>query len=88
MTHYNENPGMVRVDYYKPGGKWYMTEAHDMSEFYDERDIYEAVRKTLIRDGRYLTHFTIVVAQPYHKNAYPIMLVADDVQAGLAAVGS
>jgi len=80
MTHYNDNPGMVKVDYYKPGGKWYMTEAHDMSDFYNEPDIHKAVREMLARDGRLLTHFTIVVDEPYHKNAYPVMLVADDIR--------
>ncbi|MDF2915877.1 MAG: hypothetical protein K0S70_94 [Microbacterium sp.] len=85
MTHYTDNPGMVRVDYYKPGGKWYMTEAHDMSEFYDDSDIHEAVRQMLKKADRYLPHFTIVVQEPYHRNAYPVMLIADDVREGLAA---
>ncbi len=25
MTHYAENPGSVRVEFFKPGGKWYMS---------------------------------------------------------------
>ena len=44
MTHYNDNPGVVRVDYFKPSGKWYMTEAHDMSDYWDEPDIYRRWR--------------------------------------------
>jgi hypothetical protein len=76
MTHYNDNPGMVRVDYFKESGKWYMTEAHDMSDFYDELSIYTAVEKMLVRDGRYLRHFHILVMEPYHRNAYPVMITS------------
>ena len=76
MTHYNDNPGVVRVDYFKPSGKWYMTEAHDMSDYWDEPDIYRAVESTLRRDGRFLRHFDIVVLEPYHRNPYPVMIPA------------
>lgn len=76
MTHFSDNPGMVRVDFFRPSGKWYMTEAHDMSDFYNEPVIHDAVCKMLERDGRLLTHFDILVLEPYHKNAYPVMLKA------------
>lgn len=78
MTNYSDNPNMVRVDYFKPSGKWYMTEAHNMGDFYNEPFVHDAVRKALERDGRWLPHFTIVVLEPYHKNAYPVMFVAKD----------
>lgn len=78
MTHYANNPGMVRVDYFKPSGKWYMTEAHDMSGYYNEPDIFLAVEKALRDAGRWKPHFTIVVMEPYHKNAYPIMITAEE----------
>lgn len=77
MTHYTDNPGMVRVDYFKPSGKWYMTEAHDMSDYYNDPDIHRAIEAMLERDGRNLKHFTRVILEPYHRNAYPIMLVAE-----------
>lgn len=78
MTHFSDTPGMVRVDYFKSSGKWYMTEAHDMTEFWDELSIHEAVRKTLERDGRFLPYFTIVVLEPYHRNAHPVMIPASE----------
>lgn len=79
MTNYSDNPGMVRVDYFKASGKWYMTEAHDMSDFWDHGLwVGEAVEAALRKAGRWLPHFTIVVLEPYHKNAYPVMFVAQD----------
>lgn len=78
MTNYSNNPGMVRVEFFKPNGKWYMTEAHDMSEFWDYGIIpHDAVKAALEKAGRWLPHFTIVVLEPYHKSAYPVMFVAD-----------
>lgn len=41
MTNYSINPGHVRVDFFKPGGKWYMTERIDMSRFYHSRSFYD-----------------------------------------------
>lgn len=34
MTHYNENPGIVRCEVFKANGKWYDTVALDMTEYY------------------------------------------------------
>jgi hypothetical protein len=76
--NYSDNPGMVRVDYFKPSGKWYMTEAHDMYDFYNELDIYKAVEMMLVRDDRYLRHFDIVVLEPFHRNSYPVMIPAEE----------
>lgn len=75
---YSENPGMVRVDFFKPAGKWYMTEELDMSDFWDYGIIpHDAVKAALEKKGRNLKHFTRVVLKPYHKSAYPVMLVAE-----------
>jgi hypothetical protein len=79
--NYSGNPAMVRVDYFKPiSGKWYMTEAVDMGAHYDDASIHDAVRYSIMesRDGRgggLLTQFIAVVAEPYHRLAYPIMLM-------------
>ena len=86
--NYSDSPGMVRVDYFKPSGKWYMTEAHDMSEFYNEGSVYTAVEKTLVRDGRYLRHFDIVVLEPYHFQAFPVMIAAIEMTAAGEAVAT
>jgi hypothetical protein len=78
VTNYSNNPGMVRVDFYKPGGKWYMTEAVDMSTHYMDQSIIQAVRESICesheRGEAWLDQFVALVAEPYHQNAYPIML--------------
>lgn len=84
MTNYSENTGSVRVDYFKPSGKWYMTEAVDMSDVYSVPFIFDAIRKAM--DMHWVTHhhgratawqqFTIVITEPYHESAYPIMILA------------
>lgn len=54
MTHFSLNPGHVRVDQFKPGGKWYQTFQIDMSNYYDGRPgepgslIHDAVRAAIL----------------------------------------
>lgn len=74
MTNYSDNPGMVRVDYFKESGKWYMTDAVDMSLVYDYTSIHAAVEAAIIEHRGALPHFNIVVLEPYHKNAHPVMI--------------
>jgi hypothetical protein len=78
VTHYSDNPGHVRADFFKKSGKWYMTETIDMSDYYFELDIYEAVRKALADANLAKTHFTIVILEPYHQNDYPICIPATE----------
>jgi len=87
MSNYSANPGMVKVDFYKPGGKWYMTEAVDMSDFYHTGAIHEAVAMA-IRDGlkngeRLLMQFIVLVDEPYHQNSHPVMLVPEWLRAAV-----
>lgn len=73
------------MDYFKPSGKWYMTEEIDMHGLWDVPDIFAAIREALTRhwrDGRSYErrnawqHFTIIVLEPHHKYAHPVMLKA------------
>lgn len=79
MTHYTTNSGMVRVDYFRQSGKWYMTEELDMSGFYDH-GIYpaQAVRAALEAKGRLFPHFHKVVLDPYVESSYPVMIPAEE----------
>ena len=78
MTNYSDNPGNVRVDFFKESGKWYMTEEVNMYEFWDYGlTPHEAVEAALEKKGRNLKHFTRVVLEPYHRSAYPVMLKAE-----------
>lgn len=78
MTHYSDNPGSVRVDYFKASGKWYMTESVDMSGHFRDPSVHEAVRLSLQEAGRWLPHFTIVVLDPHHQNSYPVMFISTE----------
>ena len=78
---YTANNQMVRVDFFKPGGKWYTTEAikWDRYKTTDEKG-YEHINDTFKRclheqlEGR-LRGMTAVCLEPYHEHAYPLMIV-------------
>lgn len=82
MTNYSNNPGMVRVEFFKPGGKWYMTEAWDMSNYYNAGptpiDAAIIMFKDNERGRKLLPQFIVVIMDPYHKNAYPVCLVPEN----------
>lgn len=82
---YTVNESMVRVDIFKPSGKWYESIAIDMNEFYNEPIIHDALKKALAKgdtndrkwetiDGseRTLTSKFAICLHPYHENAFPI----------------
>jgi hypothetical protein len=78
VTHYSDNPGHVRADFFKESGKWYMTETINMEPYYNELDIFVAVKKALVDSGRGDTTLMVVVLEPYHRNAYPVCIPARD----------
>lgn len=77
---YSENDWMVRVDFFKPSGKWYTTEAVDMSRWHDHPDMLYAFAKSICdhlrcletKDYR-LSEMVAVCIEPYHKYSYPLM---------------
>ena len=82
MGNYSSNEGMVKVDFYRVSGKWYMTEAWDMSKFYNERmgpvEAVEKMLSTTERGVHLMEQFIVVVDEPYHAQAYPVMLVKEE----------
>ena len=86
---FTTNEGRVRIDLFRDTGKWYATGSICMADFY-RGDIFEGVlracerefvradqgewpvttspREWLEREG------TIIVLEPYHEHAHPIML--------------
>jgi hypothetical protein len=80
MSNYSENSGSVKVDFYKPSGKWYMTEAWDMTPYYNtDFTSIDAVVK-MFKDKKkseMLNRFIVVVDEPYHKYEVPVMLVPE-----------
>jgi hypothetical protein len=64
---------MVRVDFFKPSGKWYATEEMNWQGFTGE--IYDLYKQNLWRtfSERY-KDTTAVCLEPYHEHAHPLAL--------------
>ena len=75
MSNYTDNEYSVRVDFFRASGKWYETEAMIWLD-YNSSDIIATFRESLNKhlDGR-LEGMTAVCLKPYHKNAFPLMVV-------------
>lgn len=73
---FHENPAMVRVDYFRESGKWYMTEALNMDGLFDSSVIgpQAAVKEALVRAGRSDIGMIAVVLEPYCRLSYPVMV--------------
>lgn len=85
--NYSDNPAMVRVDFFKPSGKWYCTEAVkwtgayygsniDGQTFSSEcQPIYDAFAQSL-RDHleKRLSDMTAICLEPYHQFTHPLMI--------------
>lgn len=86
--HFSERPGSVRVEFYKASGKWYTTEAVDMTAFYREPYPEVALAKALAihlpvraADGhRRLHEMWAVCFDPYHEKAYPLMIKVAEIE--------
>ena len=75
--NYTNSVSMCRVDFWKPSGKWYLTEAIDFIGLYDEPLIHDALKKALERAGidiNYFSGFIITCLEPYHEHSHPISL--------------
>lgn len=81
--NYSDNEGSVRVDVFKPSGKWYETVAVDMYTFYhSETTIHQALLAAIERQYPGFTArepgWKFVCLQPYHRFSHPIMLICKD----------
>ena len=71
---YSVEENMVRVDFFKESGKWYITE--EMKWYgWDATDIFEAFRYSLNKAfPKSYKGMQAICLEPYHKNAFPISL--------------
>ena len=85
MGHYTDDASSVRVDFFRPSGKWYTTEAVKWTgEWKGEVLIHDAFKKSLQdhfkadfegnRPNR-LSEMIAVCLDPYHQNEHPLMLM-------------
>jgi hypothetical protein len=78
MMGYSEDEAMVRVDFFKPSGKWYTTEAIKWTGAWkDGTLIHDEFAKSL-RDGlgNRLKEMDAICLEPYHQNEHPIQIKA------------
>lgn len=78
--NYSDNPASVRVDFFRPSGKWYTTEAVRWLTYNTKvKLIHEAFKEALVEhlkeaDGTLrLGGMTAVCLDPWHENAHPQM---------------
>jgi len=82
---YDARDGLVRADVFKASGKWCSDLALNMEGDYDVPLVYDAVARAVHRAGvveRFGDEVTVVVLEPYHKNAHPVMLAASKCSRG------
>lgn len=72
-----DDPSMVRVDVFKPSGKWYTTIALKWPVYHADQD--HNVRRILI-DAVIAQHgketfrgWTVVCLEPYHEYSHPVL---------------
>ena len=76
--NYSDDESSVRVDFWKPSGKWYTTEAVKWTGGYKDVLIHDAFAKSL-RDHfadhpNRLSDMTATCLEPYHEFSHPIQL--------------
>ena len=82
MSNYSENPQSVRVDFFRPTGKWYTTKVIIFDRWYgtnESDEIEETIHDTFKRClreqlGGRLNGMIAVCLEPYHEHAHPLMV--------------
>ncbi len=71
---YSSDKDMVRVDFFKPSGKWDTTEEMKWIG-YDTEDILKAFARSLrTAFGNSFTDMDAICLEPYHKHAFPLCI--------------
>lgn len=77
MTHYHNLPDYVRVDFFKPSGKWYTTESVKWLE-YMNNDIVETFKESLREHFKQtpnrLSEMSAICLHPYSRYPYPVCI--------------
>jgi hypothetical protein len=83
---YSEDDSMVRVDFFKPSGKWYTTEAVKWTGSYSVSDmngkgqlLHDAFAKSLkdhFNGTSRLSEMDAICLEPYHEYSHPIQIKA------------
>ena len=83
MSNYSDDPTMVRVDFFRPSGKWYTTEAVKWVGGWSKNVcIWGAYKKALIahfKDIPRLDDMVAVCLEPYHEYGFPLMMKVSEI---------
>ena len=76
MTNFSPFASNVRVDFFRPSGKWHTTSALDMKDRWDQIPLHQAIQDALNEQyGDQYDGLIAVVLEPYHEHPHPIMVV-------------
>ena len=74
MSNYSNNESSVRVDIFKPSGKWYQSIAVSGADY--TGCVHNSVRKaTKEHLGTGFKGMTAVCIHPYHEHSHPVMFI-------------
>lgn len=71
MSNYTTDESMVRVDFFKPSGKWYTSEELKWIGYHG--CIQDEFKESLKQFKGMFSGMTVVCLLPYNKCAYPLM---------------
>ena len=75
--NYSNEERMVRVDFFKPSGKWYTTEAVEWVG--EGKYIIDEFKNSLVEHFKdnplRLSNMHAVCLEPYHQYSFPLMLM-------------
>lgn len=77
MSNYSNDPTMVRVDFFKPSGKWYTTEQMKWLQYtalpdMGIHDIFLASLEKAFPENYH--EFDAICLHPHHKHSHPIQI--------------
>lgn len=85
--HYSDKPESVRVDFWKPSGKWYCTEAVIWTGQYKDQLIHDGFAQSLRDhlteegcDGLRLSKMRATCLEPLHQHSHPISMMVEDAE--------
>ena len=71
---FTEDPKMVRVDFFKPSGKWYTTVALKFDSFYSHEELLQDTFKRCLKEQYpMMLSCTAICLSPYHEHSHPLM---------------
>jgi len=78
MSNYSDDEKVCRVDFFKPSGKWYTTEAIVFDGDWHE-ELFSKFRRVLTQQlGNTYSGMTAVCLEPYSRYSHPIMVVHNE----------